>query len=101
MFIEEVGAVEAAETLLSLLRGGATDPLGQVDKLVRKRPNEDAAHQRRRLREILSVVATRLRRELPESETLLRSVVEALGSLGSNANPGILFSELVLTPIRQ
>ena len=45
-----------------------------------------------------SALAARLRRELPQSENVLRSVVEALGSLAANANPAILVAELALTP---
>ena len=98
LFIEETKAAAAAEMLLHLMQRRDSDALGQVDKLVRKKPSETSKEQRRRLREVLRVAASRLRPRLPESEPALRMVVEALGSLGQNANPGILFSELALTP---
>ncbi|MHC4224972.1 MAG: hypothetical protein ACYSUN_13345, partial [Planctomycetota bacterium] len=53
---------------------------------------------RRRMIEILRISAARLRRGLPKSENGLRSVTQALRSLGRNANPAIVFADLVLTP---
>jgi len=86
------------EKLVAAVRHPASDPLGLVDKVVRRRKDEDPREFRRRLRATLEAVAGRLRRDLPESETALRGVVEALGSLGANASPGIVLSELVLSP---
>jgi len=93
---QEVG--ESATKLLHVLRGAVSDPLGEVDPLVRKRTDEKSADLRRRLEAVLRVVATRLRRELPATEEPLRRVVGALGSLAANANPAIVFSALALNP---
>ncbi len=97
-FQAETGAGEAATALLRMMERAAGDPLAEIEKLARKKPGEESKQQRRRLIEVLRVAATRLQRRLPESECALRLVVDALGSLGANANPTIVFSELVLTP---
>jgi hypothetical protein len=44
------------------------------------------------------MVAARLRRDLPGQENVLRSVVQAIGSLAANANPAMLLGELALIP---
>ena len=51
--------------------------------------------------EVLRVAAARLRCRLPEEEPALRLVVEALGSIGANANPVMVFSELALKPWKE
>ncbi len=85
-----------ADSLLVLLAAAHRDPLGEIDKIVRRRPGEESDANRRRLAELLQAAAARLRRELPDQERALRSVLEALGSLEANANAGIVFSDLVL-----
>jgi len=89
---------EAAETLCAALAGRGEDPLADLERIVRKRKDEDGTAQRRRLEEVCRVTAARLRRGLPESEGSLRRVVEALRSLVANANPSIVFADLALTP---
>jgi hypothetical protein len=56
---------------------------------------------RRRLVETRKVAAARLRSGLPGTEGVLRAVVAALGSLESNASPGITLADLVLLPWKQ
>ena len=85
-----------AGSLLALFDAAHPDPLGEIDKIVRHRPGEENDVHRRRLAELLQAAAARLRRQLPDHEAALRSVLEALGSLEANANAGIVFSDLVL-----
>jgi len=92
------GVGEQAAALVALLDGQAEDPLGEVERLVRRRKEEETAAFRRRLVEVGRVAAARLRRRLPESENRLRALVECLGSLGRNANPGIALADLALIP---
>jgi DNA polymerase-3 subunit delta' len=96
--LRESGALELAERVEALLLRPGKDPLGTADKLARKQKGEDGNAQRARIAEVLDVVAVRLRERLPESEGALRCVVEALGSLGRNANPGIVLADLLLHP---
>jgi len=98
VFQAQAGVGEAAQTLLALLERPAPDPLAEVDKLVRKKSGVETKEHRRRLIEVLAVVAARLRRRLPESEDVLREVVLSIGSLGANANPAIVFCDLALGP---
>ena len=85
-----------ADSLLVLLAPAHKDPLGEIDKIVRRRSGEENDANRRRLADLLQATASRLRRRLPDQEAALRSVLEALGSLEANANAGIVFSDLVL-----
>jgi DNA polymerase III delta prime subunit len=96
--LRESGALELAERVEALLLRPGKDPLGTADKLGRKQKGEDGNAQRARISAVLEVVAVRLRDRLPESESALRCVVEALGSLGRNANPGIVLADLLLHP---
>ena len=96
--LRESGALELAERVEALLLRPGKDPLGTADKLGRKQKGEDGNAQRARITAVLDVVAVRLRERLPESESALRCVVEALGSLGRNANPGIVLADLLLHP---
>jgi DNA polymerase-3 subunit delta' len=93
-----LGIGEDVSVLVDALAGRREDPLGDAERIVRRRKDEEAGDQRARLAEVCRVVAARLRRELPESENVLRPVVEALRSLVSNANPSIVFAGLVLVP---
>jgi DNA polymerase-3 subunit delta' len=88
---------EDATALLEAVGGRGEDPLAEVEKIVRRRKDEEAPAQRRRLEEVCRVAATRLRRALPGAEVALRPVVEALRSMRANANPSIVFTELALT----
>jgi len=97
----EAGVREDADRLHALLLEPHADALATADELARKRKDEDLKALRRRLREVLSVVAGRLRRSLPETGDVLRSVVRALGSLSAHANAGIVLAELVLEPWRR
>lgn len=92
------GIGEDAGVLVDALEGGREDPLGDAERIVRRRKDEEAQAQRVRLVEVCRVAAARLRRRLPETEGALRPVVEALRSLLSNANPSIVFAGLVLVP---
>ena len=94
----EHGVLEDAGKLVTLLLRRRRDPLADVERVMRRRKDEESKEHRRRLIEIGRVAAGRLRRRLPESENVLRLLVEALGSLAANANPGIVFAELALTP---
>jgi hypothetical protein len=96
VYLHEQKVPEAAEGFLDLLQRAGSDPLGAVESLTRRRADEKAAEQRRRLGALLRVAATRLRRDLPETEAPLRLVLGALGSMAANANPAIVFSELAL-----
>jgi DNA polymerase III delta prime subunit len=98
VYLHERGVPEAAGAVVGLLSRAGTDPLGEVEALVRRKTDEKAGDQRRRLSEVLKVAATRLRRELPATEQPLRCVVSALGSMAANANPAIVFSDLALHP---
>ena len=89
---------EAAQKLADWMSRPAADPVGDVDAIVRRRSGEKAADQRARLEQVLRLSAAHLRRSLPNSEERLRLCVRALGSMADNANPSILFSELVLLP---
>jgi len=93
-----LGIGEDVSVLVDALAGRREDPLGDAEKIVRRRKDEEAADQRARLSEVCRVAAARLRRGLPESEGALRPVVEALRSLSLNANPSIVFAGLVLVP---
>ncbi len=101
LYQAEIGAHEAATELLDVMGKAAGDPLLRMDKLARRKPGEESKQQRRRMAEVLRVAATRLRRRLPEEEPALRLVVEALGSIGANANPVMVFSELALKPWKE
>ena len=101
LFHHEHGVGADATRLVELLLRRCPDPLAEADALVKKRKEEESRDHRRRLQEILRVAATRLRRDLPDTEYALRLAVEALGSVNANANPGILFAELALTPWRR
>lgn len=89
---------DAAQKLAGWMGQRAADPVGDVDTIVRRRSGEKAADQRARLEQVLRLCAAHLRRSLPESEQRLRLCVRALGFMADNANPSILFSELVLHP---
>ncbi|HEX5137412.1 MAG TPA: hypothetical protein VFY93_10590 [Planctomycetota bacterium] len=93
-----LGIAEDVSVLLDALAGRREDPLGDAEKIVRRRKEEEAPDQRARLAEVCRVAAARLRRGLPETEGALRPVVEALRSLSSNANPSIVFAGLVILP---
>ncbi len=99
VYQSEHGVQEAASSLLELLTRPARDPVGDVESIVRRRGEEKTADQRRRLVEVLRVVATRLRVRLPESEAPLRSVLSALGSMAANGNASIVFADLVLAQV--
>jgi DNA polymerase III subunit delta' len=92
---------EDVSVLVDALSGRREDPLGDAERIVRRRKDEEAGDQRERLLEVCRVAAARLRRKLPETEGALRPVVEALRSLHSNANPSIVFAGLVLVPWTQ
>jgi len=96
----ELATGEAADALLALLAERARDPFAESDALVRRSGDEDRKAQRERLSELLRVAAARLRGGLPDPrrERALRSVLEALRSLASNAGPEIVFGELALLP---
>jgi len=93
-----LGTAEDATVLVDALRGCLEDPLADVERIVRRRKDEESQGQRTRLVEVCRVAAARLRRRLPETEGALRNVVLALRSLLSNANPSIVFAGLVLMP---
>ncbi|MFI5402213.1 MAG: hypothetical protein ACHQ1G_04690, partial [Planctomycetota bacterium] len=93
-----LGIPEDAGVLVEALAGQREDPLGDAERLVRKRKDEEPAGQRARLVETCRVAVARLRRGLPETEGVLRPVVEGLRSLLGNANPSIVFAGLVLVP---
>ena len=97
-FHHEAAVGADADRLLALLEKPRPDALAETESLARRRPKEESAAHRRRMREVLRVVAARLRRRLPESEALLRSVVDALRSLTANANAGIVLADLALLP---
>lgn len=94
----ELGIGEDVSALVDALIGRSEDPLGDAERIVRRRKDEEAMDQRARLSEVCRVTCARLRRRLPETEGVLRPVVEALRSLSSNANPSIVFAGLVLIP---
>ncbi len=96
LYHHEAGIAESVASLLPLLQGRAHDPLGEAEKLARARGGEKPADLRRRLGEVLRVAATRLRRDLPASEFVVRALMEGLGSLQANANPGIVMAHLVV-----
>lgn len=93
-----LGIGEDVSVLVDALAGRREDPLGDAERIVRRRKDEEAPEQRARLAEVCRVAAARLRRSLPETEGALRPVVEALRSLSSNANPSIVFAGLMLVP---
>jgi hypothetical protein len=97
-FHHEASVRADAERLLALLEKPRPDALADAEALARRRPKEESAAHRRRVREVLRVAAARLRRGLPESESALRSVVDALRSLTANANAGIVLADLALVP---
>jgi len=97
-FHHEASVGADAERLLALLEDPRPAALADAETLARRRPKEESAAHRRRMREVLRVAAARLRRRLPESEPLLRSVVDALRSLTANANAGIVLADLALVP---
>ncbi len=97
-FHHATGVPADAERLLALLIKPQPDALAVAEALARRRPKEESAAHRRRLQEVLRVAAARLRRRLPESESALRSVVDALGSVTANANAAIVLADLVLIP---
>lgn len=97
-FHREAAVFEDAARLLALLRKPQPDALAVAEGLARRRPKEESAAHRRRMQEVLRVAAARLRRGLPESESALRSVVDALRSLTANANAGIVLADLALIP---
>ena len=103
VYQSEHGVPEPASRLVEMLTrpsgDSLGDPLGDVESIVRRRGEEKTADQRRRLIEVLRVVATRLRVRLPESEAPLRSVVSALGSMAANGNASIVFADLVLAQV--
>jgi replication-associated recombination protein RarA len=98
LYQKEHKVTDAATALVDLLGGPGGDVLGAAEKIARRRPSEDSKQHRRRMSEVLRVAGTRLRRQLPESEDLLRETVAALGSLAANANAGIVFADLALHP---
>jgi DNA polymerase-3 subunit delta' len=100
-FHHEAGVPADAERLLALLEKPQPDALAVAEALARRRPKEESAAHRRRMREVLRVAAARLRRDLPESESALRSVVDALRSLTANANAAIILADLALIPWRK
>jgi DNA polymerase-3 subunit delta' len=97
-FHREAAVPADAERLLALLENPQPDALAVAESLARRRPKEESAAHRRRLQEVLRVAAARLRRRLPESESALRSVVDALRSLTANANAAIILADLALIP---
>jgi len=96
LYLASHGLAAASERLAALLRAPGGDPLGEVERLIRKKPKEETKDHRQRLAELLRATAARVRRTLPGGEDALRSVIEALGSLAGNANPGIVFTHLAL-----
>lgn len=98
VFQAENGIREAAEQLLRLMTERAKDGLAAAEKLARPRGEEESEERRRRQAEILRVAAARARRKLPEAESVLRRLLDGLGSLSGNVNPAILFADLALTP---
>jgi len=96
LYRHRCGLSEPAERLADVLLHRRSDPLGVAEAIVRRRKGEERKEQRRRLEEILSETAARLRPGLPGTEEALRFVVGALGSLIANANPGLLFADLAL-----
>ncbi|MGQ0614354.1 MAG: AAA family ATPase [Planctomycetaceae bacterium] len=96
LYQKEAGVRESVASLLPLLQGRERDPLGEAEKLSRARGGEKPADLRRRFGEVLRVAAARLRRELPGSEATVRALLEGLGSLYANANPGIVMAHLVV-----
>jgi len=101
LFQHEARVGDAAAKLLGCLVARAEERLADIERILRKRSGEDRAVHRRRCREILRVAATRLRRDLPDSESGLRPVIEALRSLERNANASIVFTGLALLPWRK
>jgi hypothetical protein len=97
-FHHEASVGADADRLLEVLEKPRPDALATAESLARRRPKEESAAHRHRMREVLRVVAARLRRRLPGSEPLLRSVVDALRSLTANANAGIVLADLALLP---
>ncbi|MHC4973427.1 MAG: hypothetical protein ACYTG3_13950 [Planctomycetota bacterium] len=97
-FHQEAAVPADADRLLALLENAQPDALAVAEALARRRPKEESAAHRRRLQEVLRVAAARLRRRLPESESALRSVVDALRSLTANANAAIILADLALIP---
>jgi DNA polymerase-3 subunit delta' len=97
-FHHEASVRADAERLLALLEKPRPNALAEAEALARRRPKEESPAHRRRVREVLRVAAARLRRGLPESESDLRSVVDALRSLTANANAGIVLADLALIP---
>jgi len=97
-FHREASVPADAARLLALLEKPRPGALAEAEALARRRPKEESAAHRRRLQEVLRVAAARLRRRLPESESALRSVVDALRSLTANANAAIVLADLALIP---
>ena len=89
------GVPEAADQL-QRMQERERDPLGGLDALLKKRSEESGAEHRRRLTEILHVVGERLRAGLPETESVLRTVLKGIGSLRRNGNPSVVFADVLL-----
>ena len=70
--------------------------MAEADAIGKRQREEDRAAHRRRMAEIFDGASARLRESLPGTENVLRSLVEALGSLSANANPDIVLADLVL-----
>ncbi|MEE8106211.1 MAG: hypothetical protein V3T86_11815 [Planctomycetota bacterium] len=90
------GLFEPAGRMHDLLLSPGSDPLGVMDKLIRKKSDEDSDAHRKRLADLLRIAGSRVRRELPGTEPVLRSILHALGSIRENSNPGIVFAQLLL-----
>jgi len=90
------GLFEPAARMHELLVSPVSDALGVMEKLIRKKSDEDSDAQRKRLADLLRIAGSRVRRELPGTEPVLRSVLHALGSIRENGNPGIVFAQLLL-----
>jgi len=95
-YLHESGATQDAELLVQTLRRPPPDPIGALGPLTRKKKGEDGKAHRRRVAAVLAAAAAELRGGLPESETVLRCVVDALGSLSANANLSIVLADLAL-----
>ncbi len=100
LYLHETGGATDAELLVTTLRRPPPDPIGALTPLTRRRKGEDSKGHRRRLAAVLGAAASELRGALPGSESVLRCVVDALGSLSANANPSIVLADLALWKLR-
>ncbi|MHC4548161.1 MAG: hypothetical protein ACYTEZ_05225 [Planctomycetota bacterium] len=98
LFHQAAGVEAEADRLVVLLAEPHPDALAEAEGIARRRRDEESAEHRRRLVEVLRVVAVRLRRRLPASENALRAVLDGLRSLAANANGAIVLADLALYP---